>query len=70
MTPEIELQEKIALWRQKALDNTLTLDECKEAIIHLRQGRAAASAAAAKAGKGAKKPAVNTDALLDELKGL
>ena len=45
-----ELQSKIAIWRMKAAEGTLTQDEMKEAILHLRAGRvnAATSSAAAK----------------------
>ncbi len=37
-----ELQEKIKLWREKAAEGTLTLDEIKEALIVTRQGRISA----------------------------
>jgi hypothetical protein len=41
MTPE--LQAQIAIWRQKAADNTLTQEEMKAAIIALRAGRVSAA---------------------------
>ena len=43
----LELQAKIASWRLRAADNTLSLDEMKEAIIYLRAGRVAAANSAA-----------------------
>jgi hypothetical protein len=45
MTPE--LNAKIAIWRQKAIDGTLTIEEMKEAISALRQGRVSAGIASA-----------------------
>lgn len=44
ITPE--LQQKIALWRQRAAAGELTLDECKEGVALLREGRLAAAQAA------------------------
>ena len=41
MTPE--LLSKIALWRQKCADNTITLDEMKEAIRLTRDSRLTAA---------------------------
>ena len=38
---------KIAEWRRKAAEGTLALDEMKEAIVMLRQGRVAAANASA-----------------------
>lgn len=43
----LELQMKIAEWRRKAAEGTLALDEMKEAIVMLRQGRVAAANASA-----------------------
>lgn len=37
-----ELRGKIAIWRQKQEDGTLTLDDMREAILALRQGRVSA----------------------------
>ena len=67
----LELQSKIATWRLRAAEGTLTLDEMKEAIVFLRAGRlnAANAAATAKrsAGAGAKRTVIaNSDDLLDE----
>jgi rhodanese-related sulfurtransferase len=68
----LELQSKIAAWRLKAADGTLTLDEMKEAIVHLRAGRLSAAVAASAVKKvsatGAKKTIIsNSDDLLDEI---
>ena len=68
----LELQSKIAAWRLKAAEGTLTLDEMKEAIVHLRAGRLSAAVAASTAKKvsatGAKKTIIsNSDDLLDEI---
>lgn len=45
----LELQAKITSWRLRAAEGTLTLDEMKEAIRHLRAGRVSAVAASAAA---------------------
>lgn len=45
MSPE--LQSKISIWRQRAINGTLTQDEMKEAILALRQDRIGASIASA-----------------------
>ena len=68
MTPE--LNQKVAEWRQKSVDGTLSLEDMKEAIQALRGGRV--SAAIASAGSKAKKaPMVvqSADDLLGELDG-
>ena len=66
ITPEI--QAKIILYRQKANEGTLSLDEMKEAILMLRGSRrsAAVSSEQAKRVK-AKKEVKSADQLLDEL---
>ena len=69
-----EMQLKIAEWRQKAREGTLTQDEMKEAIAALRKDRG--SVAQATAGSkttrtrkaAAAKP--NSDDLLSELDGI
>jgi len=45
ITPE--LQSKIASWRQRAAEGTLTLEEMREAVSHLRSGRVSARDASA-----------------------
>lgn len=66
----IPLTAKIDLWRQKAIAGTLSIDECREAIMTLRNGRITASATS-KAGKPrATKATVNSDDLLKDLEGL
>lgn len=67
----IELQQKIANWRRKAAEGTLTLDDMKEAILHLRQGRvAAANASAASKRKKAIAEIPAAADMLSELEGL
>lgn len=58
---------KIAEWRQKARAGTLTPDECKLAILALREDRLTAAAAAGKSRSSSKKEPVDSDALLKEL---
>jgi plasmid rolling circle replication initiator protein Rep len=66
VTPEI--QSKIAVWRQKALDGTLTLEEMKEAVKLMREGRvSAASASDSSRRKTAKAEIKSADEMLDEL---
>ena len=63
-----ETQAKMAVWRQKAQDGTLTVDEMKEAIIILRAGRLAAASASAPAKRAkAKADIPAADDLLSEL---
>jgi hypothetical protein len=67
----IDLQSKISIWRQKALDNTLTVEEMKDAIIALRNGRVGAAIASDTARrKKAVKVVPSADDLLSELDGL
>lgn len=71
MTPE-ELA-RIQVLRDKARNNTLTMEETKEAIALLRSGRAAASQTAAKSSSkraSAKAPAKSGDDLLSELEAI
>lgn len=41
-----ENQAKIALWRQRAADGSLTPEDCKEFVLLCRQGRMTAAASA------------------------
>ena len=67
----LEMQAKLAEWRKKSAEGTITLEEMKEAIIALRAGRLAAGAAASVAKrKAAAKVIPNADDLLDEIEGL
>lgn len=66
-----ETQAKIQIWRQKAAAGTLTLEESREAIQVMRQGRLHAAEVSSKsrtraAGTRAKAN-VNSDDLLSEL---
>ena len=64
MSVSPELQSRVAEWRQKARDGTLTLDEMKQAIIYLRGER---TAMAATSKTKSKAPSVSGDDLLSEL---
>lgn len=73
MTPE--LINKLAIWRAKAADKTITMDEMKEAIIALRGSRKQAVEAAAAgrtraSGAKAKPSDKSVDDMLGELEGL
>lgn len=67
----LELQSKIANWRLRAAEKTLTLEEMKEAIIYLRAGRVnAASSVAATKRKKAIAAVPSADDMLSDLEGL
>jgi SpoU rRNA methylase family enzyme len=63
-----ELQNQISIWRIKAGDGTITLDEMREAIKALRGNRLAA--AAASSGSKVKKAPKDVSDMLGELDGL
>ena len=65
MSVSLEIQQKVAEWREKARAGTLTLDEMKSAISYLRAERLAMPPAKAKA-----KAVINTDDLFNELSNL
>jgi hypothetical protein len=65
MNPEV--QSKIAIFRQKAADNTLTEDDMREAIKILRAGRMSAATASARSKTTAKAAIPNADDMLAEL---
>lgn len=68
-----ELQAKIAAWRIKAVEGTLTKGEMAEAITALRTERVQAATAPTgerKRSSAAKKAPVNSDDLLSQLEGL
>jgi hypothetical protein len=69
MTPDV--QNRIAILRQKLLDDTATLEEYKEAILLMRQGRqAAATASAASKTRKAAAAIPSADDMLAELNDL
>lgn len=68
-----ELQAKVANWRRKAADGTISLDEMRDAVQALREGRVAAATVSEKsrATKAKAKAEIKSaDAMLDELGGL
>lgn len=66
----LDTQIKVAEWQKKCREGTMTLEEYREVIAHMRQGRVAAAKASASKGSRTKKVAVNSDDLLAELGGL
>lgn len=66
----LDMQVKIAEWRQKCRDNTITTEEMQEAMRWLREDRTAAQTASKSKPGAAKKAAVSGDDLLKELDGL
>lgn len=68
-----ELQSKLAAWRIKALDGTLSLEEMKESVTYLRAGRLGAAQAAQKTAATRKKAIAvipSADDMLSDLEGL
>jgi hypothetical protein len=72
MALDPEIQSKLALWKAKAADGTITVDDMKAAIFCLRANRKAAQLANESSGRKAstKKPTRSADEMLDELEGL
>lgn len=69
MTPEIA--SKVAVWRAKAANNTLTLEEMREAIAIMRQGRLGAAAASSAARRSRAKAEIpDAEDLLAEMRGV
>ncbi len=65
-----ETASKLAIWREKAKNNTLTRDEMREAVALLRGDRRGAAAASTQAkAKRAKAEIPDGDDLLKELMG-
>ena len=66
----LETQAKLAVWRQKVLEGTLTLEEMTEAVLIMRGDRKnAATSAASSSSRRAKVKAEipSADDMLDEL---
>lgn len=69
MTPE--LQSKITIWRARAAEGTLSIEEMREAVAVIREGRlGAAHASEASKRSRAKKEIKSADEMLNELEGL
>lgn len=62
-----EQQSKVAIFRAKALEGTLTLDEMREAVAIVREARRSAVYDAAASKSRAKKPTKSAEDLLAEL---
>lgn len=66
MSPEVA--SKLAMWRQKAIDNTLTQDDMKEAIRIMRGDRVGAAIASSTSRRAKAKAEIpKADDLLAEL---
>ena len=65
----LETQQKIAVWRQKAQEGTLTLEEMRQAVEIMRGDRKNSAHAAASGARRAKAKAAipSADDMLDEL---
>lgn len=64
------LQSKIALWRAKALDGTITIEELREAVAAMRQDRKSAAVASDKSRRAKAKAEIpSADDMLGELGG-
>jgi hypothetical protein len=66
----LETLAKIAIWRQKCIDGTITIEEMREAVAVMRGDRKAAAQAAAASSKRTAKPKAqvqSADEMLDEL---
>lgn len=66
------INQNIPLWRQKAADNTITIDEMKEAISAIRKERMVAGEVSAKsktkkAAAKEKAAPIDSEAMLEEL---
>ncbi len=69
------IDQSVSYWRKKAREGTLTVEDMKLALAAIRAERQASSAVSAKsttakATKAAKAAPIDSDALLDGLKGL
>ena len=65
-----EVSAKIAIYRQKAVDGTLSLEECREAVELLRAGRVSAAYSGETTKRAKAKAAIPAaDDLLAELGG-
>lgn len=70
MTIDLPLSARVEIWRKKVLDGTITIEEMREAVEAIRQGRVTAAATAAKSRSSARAAPIDSDALLDDLENL
>ena len=66
----VDIAMTIAEIRQKSRDGTVTLEETKQAIALLREGRIAAAASSSKARAAKAKPQIDVGSLLSDLDNL
>ena len=65
-----ELLQKLAIWRAKAADGTLTLDEMREAVVLMRGDRKAGQSASTGTRRAKAKAEIpSADDMLSELGG-
>lgn len=67
---DLDLNSRIALWRQKSLAGTLTIEEQREAVAYMRAGRKSASEASAAKRRTTKASSRSADDMLKDLGGL
>jgi len=68
MTLGLDTHLKLAEWRRKSAEGTLTLEEMKEAVALVRAGRMAAAAQSSAAKRKVARVAIpSADDLLDEI---
>lgn len=65
-----EIQAKIAIWRAKNADGTITIAEMREAVEVMRAGRVSAAYSGAKAAAKAKARVPTAEELLNDMEGL
>jgi hypothetical protein len=64
------IASKVALWREKEANGTLTIEEANEIVIALRQGRTAASEASRASKVRSAKPVQSAEEMLNEIDNL
>lgn len=67
---EVPVSARIEQFRQKAASSGLTLEEAREAVALLRQGRRSAAEAPKKASTKKSKEPIDADKLLDDLENI
>lgn len=64
-----ELQTKFDIWRRKSADNTITMEELREAVMALRGSRRSAAEASPTKSRSSRSPARSADDMLGDLMG-
>jgi len=58
---------KIAQWREKEAQGTLTIEDMREIVLQARQGRTLAAEASRSSKSAAKRPVQSAEEMLDEI---